>query len=81
MPPKPRDKPAPRTQPRLVWWLSWVDCDGREMGPRHAVNIRKRGSNRPLSLPETEGAAGIRIWYDRRGGQPVPIARLFEDVA
>lgn len=74
--PKPdRDRDRDR-----IWWLSWVDEEGRELSPRYKARFREPGSKTPLTMPEVDGAVGIAVWPDRKGGRLRIPEQLFEDV-
>lgn len=76
--PRPRTRPQPK--PRRVWWLSWVDAQGRELSRRYRANFRLPDSDQPLSMPEVEGAVGVKVWWRQAGGKELVPSELFEDV-
>ena len=78
--PKPDSKPKPAPKPRRVWWLSWVDAQGRELSRRYRAHFRLPDSDEPLSMPEVEGAVGVKVWLRERGGKELVASELFEDV-
>lgn len=78
--PQPNRPRPQQPQLRRIWWLSWVDRDGREVSPRYRAHFRRRGSNAPLRMPEVEGAVGVKVWRERKGGKELMPDELFEDV-